>query len=69
MKKFDNNDLELLRGQFTAIGRSIKSSRSKTGHISRYYVTLVLTGKIERENETTRTIKEKAERIIETLKR
>lgn len=68
MKKFDNNDLELLRGYFTSIGKSIPSSRSRTGHLSRYYVKLVLSGKVGPDNVTTRLIRQKAAKIIETLK-
>lgn len=66
MKKFDNAELEILRGNFTAIGKSIKSSRSRTGYISRRYVYAVVNGKIRRDNATTRAIYEKAEKIIET---
>lgn len=68
MKKFDSNELELLRGNFSSIGKSISSSRSRTGHISNYYVHLVLTGKVDRDNATTRAIIRKAERIIAALK-
>lgn len=69
MKKFEKGDLKILRGNFRAIGRSIPSSRSRTGHVSAYYVQMVLTGKIDRDNATTRAIVAKAEMIVETLKR
>lgn len=68
MKKFEKGDLKILRGHFRAIGRSIPSSRSQTGHVSAYYVQMVLTGKIDRDNATTRAIIAKAETIVETLK-
>lgn len=68
MKKFDKTELKLLRGNLTAIGMSIPSSRSRTGYISRRYVYSVIMGKANRDNKTTRAIIQKAEKIIETLK-
>ncbi len=68
MKKFDSNDLEVLKGCFGLIGRSIPSSRSKCGYISATYVRMVVTGRVIRDNETTRTIIRKARKMIETLK-
>lgn len=68
MKKFDITELRILKGSITAIGRSIPSSRSKSGYISRCYVSKVLTGKVNRDNKTTRMIISKAEKIIDTLK-
>lgn len=68
MKKFDSSELKILKGSFSAIGWSIPSSRSKTGHISTVYVRMVLTGRVNRDNETTREIFSKAEKILETLK-
>lgn len=68
MKNFDSQELEILRGNLSAIGRSIPSSRSRTGYISRRYVYAVVTGKVTRENATTRAIYEKATKIVKALK-
>lgn len=68
MKKFDREDLKILRGSFRAIGKSISSCRSKTGYVSDYYVRLVLKGKVNRDSVTTRAIEEKSKKILETLK-
>lgn len=68
MKKIETKDLEILRGHFSAIGRSIPSKRSRTGYISRKYVYLVVNGIVAIDNPTTRAIIQKAEKIINTLK-
>lgn len=68
MKNFDNDDLKLLRRNAGAIGKTIPSSRSRTGHLSARYVSMVLRGQVVLENATTRAIWIKAEKIIKTLK-
>lgn len=68
MKNFDKSDLRLLKGSLSAIAMSIPSSRSRTGHLSWQYVYRVVNGKETRDNKTTRAIREKAGKIIKTLK-
>lgn len=68
MKNFDNDDLKLLRRNAGAIGKTIASSRSRTGHLSARYVSMVLRGQVKLDNPTTRAIWAKAEELIETLK-
>lgn len=68
MKNFDNDDLKLLRRNAGVIVKTISSSRSRTGHLSARYVSMVLRGQVKLDNPTTRAIWAKAEEVIETLK-
>lgn len=60
--------MKLDKGLYTAIGKTIPSTRSKkNGYISHTYVQKVVEGKVTRDNETTREILRKAKAIQEIL--